>query len=435
MATVAIDSQSMFTASSTGAEAVQSGVVSLMAAADAIGRLLHNNETRDTVINDFTSNVLFFLSHAESFDHAGSRKFVDDLLYFKCDQYTDSSDHTDETGACDEPFKPSLRFLQLARNATGGRVGVSRIERILEVGQVGLNSSLYLHVERDASGVTKQWGEQIRALLNNESSITLDWAATDTPGIPPSVSETFLSVNSTLPVLHIADHKREFLNRFYHSDDDYQLLQESDDTPSAQVTLCALATLIARSLFLAAGGNATVLHEVRADCQYVGRLIDCLTRDGNCGELRDFFNPGQASTPSHHPGAYFPTTPDNYIWDTAHPFSSSLYVRWFNRSFTSIFSNTTSTPSYHDAVDPLLRLDTTGEGEWVVRAGNDSSGGVRGSRIWTMSNGIERHSRIYRVEEDVVVYGLLLLGLLLSAGSIAGVWFGRKWMKDNFKSI
>ena len=48
---------------------------------------------------------------------------------------------------------------------------------------------------------------------------------------------------------------------------------------------------------------------------------------------------------------------------------------------------------------------------------------------------IARSSRLYRVEEDVVVYGLLLLGLLLSGGSIAAVWFGRNWMRDNFKSV
>ena len=209
---------------------------------------------------------------------------------------------------------------ELARNATGSRVGLSRIDRILEVGQVGLNSSLYLHVERDAGSFTRQWGEQMRSLIHNESVISLDWAATDTPGIPPSVSEAFLSVNSSLPVLHIADHRREFVDRFYHSDDDYQLLQESDESPSAQSTLCALGTLIARSLYVAAGGNASVVHVIRADCQLVGRLIDCFTVDANCGELRDFFYQG-STTPSHF---LAPTSPPRWTTTSGTPRTPSL---------------------------------------------------------------------------------------------------------------
>ena len=433
MATVAIDSQSMFSWTSTGAEAVQSGVIALMAAIDAIGRLLHNNETRDSVLNDFHHNLLFFFSHAESFDHAGSRKFVDDLLHFQCLDGNDAQAEVKvEATSCDEPFKPSLHFLNLARNATGGRVGLSRIDRILEVGQVGLNSSLYLHIERDASSYTRLWGEEIRSLLRNETRITLDWAATDTPGIPPSVSETFLSVNSSLPVLHIADHKREFLDRFYHSDDDYQLLQGSDESNSAQSTLCALGTLIARSLYIAAGGNDSVVHVIRADCQFVGRLIYCLTQNAHCDELHDFQYKESATAPTHFPGAYYPTTLDNYIYDLYHPFPSSVYVRYFNRTLTKAFSNTSSLPSYHDAIDPLLQLSDEEYGQWTVTSGNGSSAS---SRVWTLSNTIAHNSRLYRVEDDVVVYGLLLLGLLLSGGSIAAVWFGRKWMKENFKSV
>ena len=437
LATVAIDSQSMFSQSSTGAEAVQSGVIALLAAVDAIGALLHNNVTRDSVLHDFHHNLLFFFSHAESFDHAGSRKFVDDLLHFHCERYPErDAEEGGEADACAEPFKPSLDFLHIARNATGGRVGLSRIDRVLEVGQVGLNSSLYLHVERDASSYTRRWGEQIRELLHNESVITLDWAPTDLPGIPPSVSESFLSVNSTLPVLHIADHKREFLNRFYHSDDDYQLLQGSDDSTSAQSTLCALGTLIARSLFVSAGGNDSVVLAIRANCQYVSRLINCLTQNARCDELHDFFCSDPrcypSSTPSHFPGLHLPTTADNYVWDTQHPFASSLYVRYFNRTLSAAFANTTAQPRYHDAVDPLLRVSEATEGEWLLSSGN---GSAASSRVWTISNGIAAHSRLYRVEDDVVVYGLLLLGLLLSGGSIAGVWLSRKWMQDNFKSI
>ena len=438
MATVAIDSQSMFTNSSTGAEAVQSGVIALMAAVDAIGRLLHNNETRDSVLHDFHHNLLFFFAHAESFDHAGSRKLVDDLLNFRCKdddskQQQQQRDETGEPSACDEPFKPSPHFLQLARNATGGPVGLSRIDRILELGQVGLNSSFYLHAEKDASSLTRQWGEEVRSLLHNESLINVEWAPGDVPGIPPSVSEAFLSVNSSLAVLHIADHPRHFLDRFYHSDDDYQLLVGSDDTGSAQTTLCALATLVARSLYVAAGGNASVLHVIRADCQYVGTLIHCLTVDGYCGELRDFSHQTSSFVPDHFPYAYFPTTLDNYVWDEpSHPFSSSLYVRYLNRSLTAAFANLSSQPSYHDAIDPLLQLDSDNDGQWRLTSGNASTAS---SRVWTISNVIATSSRLYRVEDDVVVYALLLLGLLLSGGSLAAVWFGRSWMRDNFKTL
>ena len=290
MAVTGIDSQSLFDKTSTGAEGGMSGAIVLLAAAHALGVLWESNATA-AALTSLQRNVLFFFPHAESFDHAGSRRLVDDLLHFDCEWEV-----VDDDGqpSCLAPWTASYDFLQLRRNTSDAATALGRIARILEVGQVGLNSSFFAHVERDANPQRDAWVAQLMQLARfttpNSTTppiITLDHPAPDTPGIPPAASEAFLTVNASIPTVVLTDHRREFINRFYHSQFDVGRtnLLHADGATDTSPTMCALATLVARGLFVAAGGNESYVGAIAADCRLVVSLLLCLTVDSGCAEL------------------------------------------------------------------------------------------------------------------------------------------------------
>ena len=428
VAVAALDSQSMFDKSSVGAESGMSAVIVLTAAAQALGALWDSNATASALSN-LTHNLLFFFPHAESFDRAGSRRLVDDLLHFQCDDRRPS----DDGDFCFSPWSASLDFLALRGNASDGATGLDRIARILELGQVGLNASFYAHVERDVNPVRQAWVEQLLTLARNVSGLTLGRAADDTPGIPPAAAESFLAGNARIPVVVLADHRREYINRYHHSQYDVGRtnLLHADGATDTSPSMCALATLVARALFVAAGGNASYVPAIQADCRLVVQLLVCLTIDSTCPQMAAF-RPGQCppSAPSHLPGAWFPNfPPESYTWGeggTCRGQPSSVYPLYVASLLDAAFANTSAHARYHDALDPLLRY-TPFEG-YEVRQGN-------GSRLWTVSNAIARTGRVYRVESDAVVYTTLALGVALLVGTTAAMVGSRRWVAQHFKTL
>ena len=71
---------------------------------------------------------IYVYTTGEAWSNVGSRKFVDDLTFFTC---SDPASAT-SSDSCTKPYKPSLAFLDL---------DISKVSRVLELNQVGLNSS------------------------------------------------------------------------------------------------------------------------------------------------------------------------------------------------------------------------------------------------------------------------------------------------------
>ena len=436
LAMAPLDSQSLFLQADVGAESAMSGVIVLLAAANALSLLWESNVTA-TALSNLTHNLLFFLPHAESFDHAGSRRLVDDLLHFECDDGA-KVEAEDYGKVCLSPWVASFEFLQLRKNASDGRTGLGRVRRILEMGQVGLNASFYAHTERDVNPTRSRWVDEMMRLARNVTGLTLGLPASDTPGIPPSAAEAFLSAEPSIPAVVLADHRREFINRFHESQFDVGRtnLLHADGATDTSPSMCALATLVARTLFVAAGGNETFVPYIQADCSLVVSLLICLTIDSTCAELSPDFRPSNCApnAPSHRPGIWFPNLPPGrYCWgcdaSSANPCAgqlSSVYPNYFRSLFQRYFRNSSSSAYYHDALDPMLVYRYPDGFE--VRQGN-------ASRVWTVSNPIARTSRVYRVEENVVVWTMLGMGTALLIASVVGVLIARGWVTQHFKTV
>lgn len=119
------------------------------------------------------TNVLFSLLNGESFDYIGSSRLVYDL----------------EGGKL---------------HVMGSKVlKLSDIEYVIELGQLGGNK-LYLHTNNlQNSSLIKSLESQLSATVAQDS-------------YPPASIQSFLKVNSSMKTVVIANHGKQFVNKYYN---------------------------------------------------------------------------------------------------------------------------------------------------------------------------------------------------------------------------
>ncbi|XP_049888923.1 nicastrin [Epinephelus moara] len=246
IAAARLDSRSFFFEVAPGVESGVSGFVTLLAAAHAL-----RNATQEAPPN---RTIFYTFFQGETFDYIGSSRMVYDM--------------------------ENKNFA----------VDLDNVHSVLEIGQVGLRSDsrLWLHsdpVSRKNSSVN----DEVRTLIEN-----LNLAATgldvslNEPGfsqpLPPSSFQRFLRARQ-IPGIVIEDHQSAFTNRFYESMYDnaeyLNVSYPSNLSPEEQLefltdtakALTEVATLVARALYIQAGGAAAQLNSINADPQTVTRML------------------------------------------------------------------------------------------------------------------------------------------------------------------
>lgn len=259
-------------------------------------------------------------------------------------------------------------------------------------------------------------------------------APTDTTGVPPSSSISFLRANSSLPAVVLTDYTRQYSNRFYHSRFDrnsYITSVNIATLPSSSCPVCQricnAATFIARSLYTVAGGtNDTFRSNLVADCTEVSSLLECLTKDSNCALARSIMPSLTSSTPQtpvNYPSVYriirrdLVTGSSRFIYEYLKSFSSSSRVP----------SRYNGSAHFHDAVDPSLVFDYS-KSKWSVASGATSP-------VWTESNWGTLSTRVYRRENPTVSYIMLGLGIGITILSIGLSQILYRYCKRKFKTI
>uniref|UniRef100_A0A673H713 Nicastrin n=1 Tax=Sinocyclocheilus rhinocerous TaxID=307959 RepID=A0A673H713_9TELE len=233
IAATRLDGRSFFWEQAPSAEGTVSGIVTLLATIQALHPVTQEAPP--------PHNIFFSFFQGEAFDYIGSSKMVYDM---------ERNDFV---------------------------IDLNNVHSMLEIGQVGLRSgrSLWMHsdpVSRQNKSVDI---ESAAAGLN----LTVDQPSVSQP-LPPSSFQRFLRVRG-IPGLVLADHNTSFNNRYYESlyDDaenlnvtyppdlspDEQLVYETD----AAKSLAEVATLVARSLYIQAGGDENNLNNITADPKIV----------------------------------------------------------------------------------------------------------------------------------------------------------------------
>lgn len=266
LAVTSMDSASFFRDKSLGADSPISGLISLLAAVDALAGL--------SGLDDFPKQLVFVVFTGESWGYLGSRRFV-----FELDQHGGGIDGLD----------------------------LSMLEMVLEIGSVGSSSNhgvktFFAHAT-DAMSTSNKTLNALKyaqdSLKNDNVKIAM--ANTANPGIPPSSLMTFLNKKPQTSGVLLSDFDTSFTNSFYHSHlDDLNNINSS--------AIVAAASLVARTLYILSSGksdfNASGLTGININASLVDELVDCLLNCEpglQCNLVKRYISP-LTTCPSHYVG-------------------------------------------------------------------------------------------------------------------------------------
>lgn len=263
-----LDSASFFRDRSLGADSPISGMISLLAAVDALSRI--------DGINELKRQIVFLVLTGEAWGYLGSRRF--------------------------------LAELDLSEDTVNG-LNSTLIDQVLEIGSVGRGSSqggttFFLHAEEDSSGANLMLSALQHACdsLPGES-IKVKMASTTNPGVPPSSLMAFLRKNSSISGIVMEEFDTAFANNFYHSHLD-------DQSNINSTSLVAAASVVARALYILAnndsGLSTTTLNSIKVNASLVEDLMGCLlTCDPgmSCGLVKNFIA-SRNTCPNHYVGVF-----------------------------------------------------------------------------------------------------------------------------------
>ncbi|XP_068427765.1 nicastrin [Clinocottus analis] len=247
IAAARLDSRSFFFDIAPGAESGVSGFVALLAAAHAL-----RNATQEASL---PRNILYTFFQGETFDYIGSSRMVYDM---ENNQFA---------------------------------VDLDNIHSVLEVGQVGLraNSRLWLHSDpvsrKNSSSVDEEVKKLIQSLQTASTglNVSVEEPSFSQP-LPPSSFQRFLRARP-IPGVVIEDHRSAFTNSFYesmHDNAEYlnisyppnmTLEEQLDFVTDTAKALTDVATVVARALYMQAGGAESERSSINADPQMVSRML------------------------------------------------------------------------------------------------------------------------------------------------------------------
>ncbi|PPR95578.1 hypothetical protein GOBAR_AA25086 [Gossypium barbadense] len=320
-----MDAASFFRDKSLGADSPLSGVISLLAAVDALSHV--------DGLDNLNKQLVFLVFTGEAWGYLGSRRFLLEL-----DQQSDA-----------------VRGLNS-----------SLIQLVMEIGSTGKgfsqgNKTFFAHTQ-----VSSDTNEALDALkLAQESlkseGVTVSNASSSNPGIPPSSLMAFLRKNSSTSGIVLEDFDTVFANKFYHSH-----LDDSANINSSAIV--AAASLVARTLYVLASdkkdSTSSALSSINVNASLVEELISCLLDcdPGLSCELVSSYIISVDTCPSHYVGVVLgepSSTP------------SPNQVDDISRFVWNFLADRTSTPKGSTTV---CSKDCSNNGGVCIRAETDGKG-------------------------------------------------------------
>eukprot|EP01116_Phalansterium_solitarium_P008434 TRINITY_DN22344_c0_g1_i1.p1 TRINITY_DN22344_c0_g1~~TRINITY_DN22344_c0_g1_i1.p1 ORF type:complete len:653 (-),score=203.13 TRINITY_DN22344_c0_g1_i1:128-2086(-) len=419
--TAVSDSNAFFHDQATGANADSASVAAALTVLELMSSVVRQgfaNFTRQLVVGMFTGEAFGFL---------GSRKFVDDIVNFRCDDQGGG-------GSCNSPYKASLAFQSIKLAKVSQMVHVTQIGSLSTSGAV---PSVYLHREGHVNDALTQ------AFYDYQGNLTVLPASMATPGIPPSSTESFLRQQPLIPHAVIAGFNEQYTNKYYGSRwDNAQQLNVSH--------VCAVSTMLAQTIYgLLGGGNASLEFDLTANCSRVRQILICLTVGINasyCPDVATYFYDisGWDSTPNQYVSVWtryawnryrINTMTQKYIHDYAFDVAQSKTagscesdgdcnpgdnpnVRCLRKVCT------TSSTFYHDAISPAFAIV---DGAWKIVNPDEPT--------MTESNWDATSVEVYLADNPVSEVVILIVGIAEILASLGAVWFVRRLLTKRFHSF
>ncbi|XP_022843240.1 nicastrin-like [Olea europaea var. sylvestris] len=398
LAITSMDSASFFRDKSLGADSPISGLITLLAAVDALSHL--------DGLDELNKQLVFVVLTGESWGYLGSRRFL-----LEADEHSDS-----------------VRDLNLAMTET-----------VMEIGSVGKGLSngiktFYSHTTGATWAMNETWHALLRAQdsLKTES-IKISMASKSNPGVPPSSLMTFLRKKSHISGVVLEDFDTSFTNKFYHSH-----LDDLSNVNSSAIV--AAASLVARTLYLLASDqNASAINAINVNASLVKELLGCLLNCDpglSCELVKHYISPSE-TCPSHYVGVVLGEP--SALPYPAYVSDVSRFVWNFLADKTSISSRNTSSACPKDCKgvgELCIREEADGKGvciisttryvpaystrlkyesgSWTVLPYNSSDDMSAVDPVWTESNWDTISLRVYKVQNAAYDGLILLLGIVVT---------------------
>eukprot|EP00904_Undaria_pinnatifida_P013489 jgi/Undpi1/9270/HiC_scaffold_26.g11728.m1 len=265
-AVAGMDSTSMFHDRAPGANSAVSGLVALLSAAECLGAVGREGGVH---LSDLPRQIVFAAFQAESYGFTGSRRFVQDWRDgVDCQNVLGPSQSPSGGEACLDPLYPSLEFRKLGRPA-----------HVVSVDQVGClpESKLWIHSSPKASASDQ--GMLSRLSPGGDGGVTLENATR--PELPPSPLTAFVKADSAQSGFVIAGYDEDFSCPHYHDHRDTRTMVNAS-------SVAAAAEVLAKSVFLLAGGGEAATETIAVNATLVETLLNCLLEDWTCSTVMDY---------------------------------------------------------------------------------------------------------------------------------------------------
>ncbi|GMI90404.1 NCT [Hibiscus trionum] len=413
-----MDAASFFRDKSLGADSPISGVISLLAAVDALSHV--------DGLDDLNKQLIFLVFTGEAWGYLGSRRFLLEL-----DQQSDAVHGLNST----------------------------LIQLVMEIGSTGKgvsqgNKTFFAHTkvssgENEALDALKLAQESLKS-----EGVTVSNASSSNPGIPPSSLMAFLRKNSSTSGIVLEDFDTVFANKFYHSH-----LDDSANINSSSIV--AAASLVARTLYVLASDkkdlSSSALSAINVNASLVEELISCMLKcnPGLSCELVSSYITSTNTCPSHYVGVVlgepsstpYPNQVDDvsrFVWNFLADKTSTRKVN------TSVCSEdcgkngglciraeldgkgvcVNSTTRYVPAYSTRLMFDS---GTWKLLPPNSSDPMGMLDPVWTESNWNTIGLRVYTVQEAAYDRLVLLGGITVTVFAYLAIVLTRAYITKALK--
>uniref|UniRef100_T1JAP2 Nicastrin n=1 Tax=Strigamia maritima TaxID=126957 RepID=T1JAP2_STRMM len=281
--TAKLDAASMFDGVSPGAHSTVTGLVCLIAIAEALSK--HKE--------DFVSkmNVMFSLLNGESFDYIGSSRMVYDMEKDNFPVPLDS----------DVRDQPALFKLE----------NIAHFIEMNQLSQMGPNETIFLHFDplsTSHESISKDNEKLKLELLKQAKHFDINMAEAspiDLP-LPPASFQTFLRGLNISGVV-LTDHNGSYSNKFYNSIYDTGVplnvsflsaipLQERT---ILQIHLARIASTVATSIYTLATGRSD--KSIQINYSRIHDLLICYLNSSSCPLFLQSVDPAQAKVLPEHP--------------------------------------------------------------------------------------------------------------------------------------
>lgn len=262
LVTAALDSRSFMLQSNVPGANSATGFITMLSVARLLGNLTQEQK------ESMTHRVVFVLFDGEAFDNTGSTRMVYDMT------------------------RNEFPFSQNREKQQPENVDLSKVEYIIEIGQVGHSTNLlWVHYD-PISNQTANISEIVNLLQEQSSGQSVEFRkSSDDLGLPPSSLQSVLKEQDTPGVL-ITDFDKNYANKYYLSayDTPDKLRVEYNENMTESETVLKLqplakrineiANVVSKTVYqLGSGKNLTDLNSDTSD---IANTLYCYLFNGSC---------------------------------------------------------------------------------------------------------------------------------------------------------